>query len=70
MPRPVILVVDGAARPFTKGRVSVGVIEGEFVEAEILELVHSEAQFPRDVSWADGEGIVVFDDEGHGEVVK
>ena len=48
----------------------VGVVEGEFVETEVLELVFGEAQFPRDVIWADGEGVVVFDDEGHREVVK
>ena len=70
MPCPAILVMDGAAMPFTKGGVGVGMVEGEFVEAEILELVLGEAQFPRDVVWADGEGIVMFDDEGHGEVVK
>ena len=62
--------MDGAARPSAEGRVGVGVIEGEFMEAKIFELVLGEAQLPRDVCPADGEGIVVFDDEGHGEVVK
>ena len=45
-------------------------IEGEFVEAQVLELVYGEAQLPGNVGRVDGEGIVVFDDEGHGEVVK
>ena len=66
----MILVVNRAALPFAEGRVSLGMFKGEFVETKVFELVDSEAQFPRDVIWADGEGVVVFDDEGHGEVVK
>ena len=48
----------------------VGVVEGEFIEMEVLELIFGEAQFPRDVVQADGEGVVMLDDEGHREVVK
>ena len=44
--------------------------KGEFVEAKVFELILGEAQLPGDVSPADGEGVVMFDDEGHGEVVK
>ena len=62
--------MDGAATPFIKGGVGVSMVEGEFVEVEIFELVLGEAQFPRDVGLADGKGIVVFNDKGHGEVVK
>ena len=62
--------MDGATLLPTEGRVSVGVVEGEFVEMEIFELVLGEAQFPRNIAWVDGEGIVVLDVEGHGEVVK
>ena len=40
------------------------------LKPEILELVFSEAQFPRDVCPVDGEGIIVFWGEGHGIVVK
>ena len=70
MPRPAVLVVDGAAGPSAEERVSVGMFKGEFVEAKVFELILGEAQLPGDVSPADGEGVVVFDDEGHGEVVK
>ena len=62
--------MDGAARLFTEGGVSMSVFKGKFVEAKVLELVLGEAQLPGDVGPADGEGVIVFDDEGHGEVVK
>ena len=64
------LVVDGTPRFFTEGRMGVGVIEGEFIDAEIFELILGETKFPRDVGRADGESVVMFDDEGHREVVK
>ena len=69
-PRPVVSVMDGAPVFFTEGGMGMSVVEGEFVEVEVLELVFGEAQFPRDVGWVDGESIVVFDDERHGEMVK
>ena len=62
--------MDGAPTFFTEGRVGMSMVEGEFVEMEVFELVFGEAQFPRDVIWADGESVVVFDDKGHREVVK
>ena len=62
--------MDGAPASFTEGRVGMSMVKGEFVETEVFELVFGEAQFPRDVGWADGESVVVFDDEGHREVVK
>ena len=70
MPRPVVLVVDGAAGLFTEAGVGFGVVEVELMEAEVLELVYGEAQFPRDVSPLDRKGIIVCSDEGHGVVVK
>ena len=69
-PRPAISVVDGATLSLTEGRMGMGVFEGELVEAKVFELVFSEAQLPGDVGRADGEGVIVFDDERHGEVVK
>ena len=62
--------MDGAPVFFTEGWMGMSVVEGEFVETKVFELVFGEAQFPRDVGWADGESVVVFDDEGHREVVK
>ena len=62
--------MDGAPASFTEGRMGMSVAEGEFVETEVFELIFGEAQFPRDVGWADGESVVMFDDEGHREVVK
>ena len=40
------------------------------VMSKVVELVLGEPQFPGNVAPADGEGVVVFDDEGHGIVVK
>ena len=45
-------------------------IEVKLVMSEVVELIFGETQFPRDVVPVDGEGIVVFDDEGHGTMVK
>ena len=70
MPCPAISVVDGATLSFTEGRMGMGMFEGEFVAAKVLKLAFGEAQPPGDVGRADGEGVVVFDDERHGEVVK
>ena len=66
----MVSIVDGATLSLAEARMGVSVIEGEFVETEILELVFCEAQFPGDVGPVDGKGVVVFDDEGHGMVVK
>ena len=70
MPRPVVLVVDGAAGLLAEARVGFGVVKVKLMEAEVLELVYSEAQFPRDVSPPDRKGIVVWSNEGHGIMVK
>ena len=48
----------------------MSVFKGELVDAKIFELVFSEAQLPGDVTPADGKGVVVFNDERHGMVVK
>ena len=66
----MVSIVDGATSSLAEARMGVSVIEGEFVETKILELVFGETQFPGDVGPADGKGVVVFDDEGHGMVVK
>ena len=69
-PCPAILVVDGAARLLTEARMGFRVVKVKVVELEVLELVLSEAQFPGDIAPVDGEGIVMFWDEGHGVMVK
>ena len=70
MPRPAVLVVDGAARLLTEARVGFCMVEVKVVVLKVIELVLSKAQFPGDVTQVDGEGIVMFWDEGHGVVVK
>ena len=69
-PRPAILVVDGAAGFLAEASVGFGVINVKIVEAEESELVYGEAQFPRDITPLDGEGVVVWSNEGHGVMVK
>ena len=66
----MILVVDGAARLLAKVGVDFCVVEVEMVTSKVVELVLGEPQFPGNVVPVDGEGVVVFDDEGHGIVVK
>ena len=70
MPRPAILVVDGAARVLAEARVGFRVVEIEVVVSKVSELILGEAQFPGEVAPAEGEGVVVFWDEEHGVVVK
>ena len=70
MPHPVVLVVDGAAGFLAEASMGFGVVEIKVMEAEELELVHGEAQFPRDIAPPNGEGSVVWSNEGHGVVVK
>ena len=62
--------MDGAAGVPTEAGVHSRVVEVETVTSEEGELVLGEIQFPGDVAPADGKGIVVFDDERHGMVVK
>ena len=62
--------MDGTAELLTEAGVSFCVVEVETVAPKEVELVLGEAQFPGDVTPADGKGIVVFDGEGHGMVVK
>ena len=62
--------MDGAAEFFTEAGVGFCVVEIKMVAPEEVELVFGETQFPGDVTPADGEGVVVFDDERHGMVVK
>ena len=66
----MILVVDGTARFLAEARVGFYVAEVKVIASKVIELVFSEAQFPGDVTPADGEGVVMFWDEGHGVVVK
>ena len=70
MPRPVILPMDGAVGLLAEAGVGLCMVEVKMVTSEVVELVFGEAQFPRDVTPVDGEGVVMFDDEGHGTVVK
>ena len=70
MPRPAILVVDGAARLLAEARVGFRMVEIEVVASKVIELIFGETQFPGDVTPADGECIVVFWDEGHGVIIK
>ena len=60
--------MDGAAGFLTEARVGLRMVEVKVVALEIIELVFSEAQFPGDVTPADGEGVVMFWGEGHGKV--
>ena len=62
--------MDGAAELLTEAGVSFCVVEVKMVASEEVELVFGETQFPGDVTPADGKGVVVFDGEGHGMVVK
>ena len=62
--------MDGAAGALTEARVGFRMVEVEVVVSKIVELVLHEIQFPGDVAPADGKGVVMFWDEGHGVVVK
>ena len=62
--------MDGAAGLLAEGGMGVGMVEVEVMEVKVFELVLGETQFPGNISPVDREGIVVFDNEGHGVVVK
>ena len=66
----MILAMDGATELLAEAGVCFCVVEVEMVASEEVELIFGEAQLPRDVTPVDGEGVVVFDDERHGMVVK
>ena len=70
MPCPMVLAMDGAAGLLTEAGMSFCVVEVEMVAPEEVKLVFGETQFPGNVTPADGESVVVFDDERHGMVVK
>ena len=70
MPHPAILVMDGAAGLLAEARVDSRVVKVKVVASKVVKLVLSETQFPGNVTPADGEGVVMFNDEGHGTVVK
>ena len=69
-PRPAISVVDGAAGLLTETGVGFCMVKVEVVALKIIKLVFGETQLPGDVVPVDGEGIVMFWNEGHGIVVK
>ena len=69
-PHPVISPMDGTAGFLAKAGVGLCVVEVKMVTSEVVKLIFGEAQFPGDVTPADRKGVVVFDDEGHGMVVK
>ena len=62
--------MDGAAGLLAEAGVGFGVVEVKAVVLKVCELVLSEAQFPGDVTPADGEGVVVCWGERHGIMVK
>ena len=62
--------MNGAARLLTEAGVSLGMVEVEVVEPKVFELVLGETQFPGNVNPPDGEGIIVWLNEGHGVMVK
>ena len=57
MPRPGVLVMDGAACLSTEMGVGLGVVQVKFVAAKEVELVDSETEFPGDVSPMEGRRI-------------
>ena len=69
-PLPVVSVMDGAPRLPTEAGVSFGMVKGEVMKLKVLELIDGESQDPGNVTWSDGECIVVCWGEGHGIVVK
>ena len=62
--------MDGTPRLLIEARVGFSMVEVKVTKSEVLELIESEAQGPRDVCPPDGEGIVVCWGEGHGIMVK
>ena len=66
----MIVVVDGAAGLLAEAGVGSSMVKVNVVESEVSKLIDSETQFPGDVCPPDGEGVVMFWGEGHGEVVK
>ena len=69
-PRPAILPMDGAAKFLAETGVGLSMVEVKVVASEVVKLVFGEAQFPGNITPAEGEGVVVIDDEGHGIMVK
>ena len=70
MPRPAVLVMDGAAGLLAEAGVGLHVVKVKVIALKVVKLVLSEIQFPGDVTPVDGEGIVMFWGEGHGVMVK
>ena len=66
----MISTVDGATELLAEAGMSFCVVEVEMIASEEVELIFGEAQFPGDITPAEGESVVVFDDEGHGTVTK
>ena len=69
-PHPAVLVVDGAAGFLAEASMGFGVVKVKVVEAEELELIFGEAQFPRDLTPLDRKGVVMWSNERHGIVVE
>ena len=70
MPLPVVLIVDGAPRFPAEAGMSFGMVKGEVMELEVLELIDSESQDPGDIGRSDDGGVVVGWGERHVVVVK
>ena len=63
-------MMDGAAGLLAEAGMGLCVVKVKMIASEEVELIFGEAQFPGDIAPADGESVVVFDDEGHGTVAK
>ena len=70
MPLPVVLVVDGASRLLAEAGMSFGMVKGEVMKSEVLELVDGESQDPGNIGGSDDGRVVVCWDERHVIVVK
>ena len=62
--------MDGTAELLAEAGVGLHMVKVKMVVSKVVKLIFGEAQFSGDIAPADGESIVMFDDEGHGMVVK
>ena len=69
-PFSVHSIVDGAPGLLAEAGVDFSMVQGKVMQLKELELVEHESQDPGDISWFDGEGVIVCWDEGHVVIVK
>ena len=65
MPLPAELIVDRAPGFLTEAGMFSDVRQREVVSSKEIKLINDEAKNPRDVGWFNGEGVIVFWNEGH-----